>query len=79
MSRYETNDPVITTKIRISGLQGIGGVVKKIENIWSSTHMDKIIPCLLYKIQIGDYRAGQGRHTPEVTIGDTVKSPFANC
>ena len=82
MCHYETNDPAITTKIRVSGLQGIGGVVKKIENedlaenIWSSTHMDKIIPSLLYNIQIGDYRAGQGRHTPEVTIGDTVKSPL---
>jgi len=82
MCHYETNDPVVTTQIRVSGLQGIGGVVRKIENedlaenIWSPTHMDKIIPSLLYNIQIGEYRAGQGRHTPDLAIGDSVKSPL---
>ena len=81
MCHFETNDPSVTTKIRVSGLQGIGGVVRKIENedlaenIWSPTHMDKIIPSLLYNIQIGDYRAGHG-HTPDLAIGDQVKSPL---
>jgi hypothetical protein len=42
--------------------QGLGGVVRKIvnedlaENIWHSQHMDKIIPSLLYNIQIEDYK-----------------------
>jgi len=75
----------VTTKIRVSGLQGIGGVVRKIENedlaenIWSPTHMDKIIPSLLYNIQIGDYKAGQGRsQTPDLSnLGDQdCKSPL---
>ena len=26
------------------------------ENIWDQRHMDKIIPSLLYNIQIGDYK-----------------------
>ena len=73
----------MTTKIRISGLQGIGGVVRKIENedlaenIWAPTHMDKIIPSLLYNIQIGDYKkAGQGRsQTPDIGDED-CKSPL---
>jgi hypothetical protein len=42
----------------------LGGVVRKIvnedlaENIWHSQHMDKIIPSLLYNIQIEDYKVG---------------------
>jgi len=85
MCHFETNDPEVTTKIRVSGLQGIGGVVRKIENedlaenIWSPTHMDKIIPSLLYNIQIGDYKAGQGRsQTPDLSnLGDQdCKSPL---
>merc|ERR1719208_798210 len=83
MCHYETNDPTVTTKIRVSGLQGIGGVVRKIENetaaenIWQTTHMDKIIPSLLYNIQIGDYKkAGQGRsQTPEL-VDDDCKTPL---
>jgi len=73
MCHFETNDPTITNKIRVSGLKGIGGVVRKTvneelaENIWNQQHMDKIIPSLLYNIQIADYKAGQGRsQTPDL-------------
>jgi len=85
MCHYETNDPVVTTQIRVSGLQGIGGVVRKIEsedlaeNIWSTTHMDKIIPSLLYNIQIGDYKVGGGRsQTPDLAnlSEEDTKSPL---
>ena len=83
MCHFETNLPSVTTKIRVSGLQGIGGVVRKIENedlaenIWAPTHMEKIIPSLLYNIQIGDYKkAGQGRsQTPDLG-GEDCKSPL---
>lgn len=83
MCHYETNLKSVTNKIRVSGLQGVGGVVRKIENetaaenIWQTTHMDKIIPSLLYNIQIGDYKkAGQGRsQTPEL-VDDDCKSPL---
>merc|ERR1719391_698486 len=70
MCHSETNDTDITTRIRVSGLKGIGGVVKKIvndelaENIWNQHHMDKIIPSLLYNIQIGDYRSTGRSQTP---------------
>jgi protein EFR3 len=43
-------------------IKGLGGVVRKIvnedlaENIWHPQHMDKIIPSLLYNIQIEDYK-----------------------
>ena len=82
MCHFETNLITTTTSIRVSGLQGIGGVVRKIENenlagnIWDPTHMDKIIPSLLYNIQIGDYKAGHSRsQTPDLDDGKS-KSPL---
>ncbi|XP_023335599.1 protein EFR3 homolog cmp44E [Eurytemora carolleeae] len=85
MCHSESNDPVVTSSIRISGLKGIGGVVRKIvnedlaENIWDQRHMDKIIPSLLYNIQIGDYKAGLGRsQTPDLGAisGQETLSPL---
>lgn len=44
-------------RLRISGLQGLQGVVRKTVaddlqcNIWKSTHMDKIVPSLLFNMQ----------------------------
>jgi len=84
MCHYETNDPNVTKQIRVSGLQGIGGVVKKTvnedltKNIWNQTHIDKIIPSLLYNIQIGEYKASQGRcQTPDLGVSnDDLKSPL---
>ena len=82
MCHFETNLPSVTTSIRVSGLQGIGGVVRKIENenlagnIWDPTHMDKIIPSLLYNIQIGDYKVGHSRsQTPDLDDGN-CRSPL---
>ena len=43
-------------RIRVAGLQGIQGVVRKTVsdelqvNIWDHTHMDKIVPSLLYNM-----------------------------
>jgi len=85
MCHVQTNDPDITLQIRVSGLQGIGGVVRKTvnedlaENIWSQTHMDKIIPSLLYNIQIGEYRDGAGRsQTPDLgtVSNEDLQSPM---
>jgi len=84
MCHYETNDPNVTKQIRISGLQGIGGVVKKTvnedltKNIWNQTHIDKIIPSLLYNIQIGEYKVSQGRcQTPDLGVNnDDLKTPL---
>ena len=50
-------------------VQGIGGVVRKTvneelaENIWNQQHMDKIIPSLLYNIQIADYKVFHSNFT----------------
>ena len=44
-------------RLRVAGLQGLQGVVRKTvsddlqTNIWEPTHMDKIVPSLMYNIQ----------------------------
>ncbi|XP_075454741.1 protein EFR3 homolog B isoform X2 [Ascaphus truei] len=47
----------IRTKIRMAGIKGLQGVVRKTvndelqANIWEPQHMDKIVPSLLYNLQ----------------------------
>ncbi|XP_077788800.1 protein EFR3 homolog A isoform X2 [Podarcis muralis] len=51
------SDPEIRDEIRIAGIRGIQGVVRKTVNdelratIWEPQHMDKIVPSLLYNMQ----------------------------
>ncbi|XP_041951054.1 protein EFR3 homolog B isoform X1 [Alosa sapidissima] len=57
-SGYE--DPDIRTKIRMAGIKGLQGVVRKTvndelqANIWEPQHMDKIVPSLLFNLQSGE-------------------------
>ncbi|XP_049551805.1 protein EFR3 homolog B isoform X3 [Orcinus orca] len=50
-------DLEIKTKIRMSGIKGLQGVVRKTvndelqANIWDPQHMDKIVPSLLFNLQ----------------------------
>ncbi|XP_057879467.1 protein EFR3 homolog A isoform X1 [Melospiza georgiana] len=50
-------DPEIQNEIRIAGIRGIQGVVRKAVNdelratIWEPQHMDKIVPSLLFNMQ----------------------------
>ncbi|XP_074058497.1 protein EFR3 homolog A isoform X2 [Macrotis lagotis] len=50
-------DPEIRKEIRIAGIRGIQGVVRKTVNdelratIWEPQHMDKIVPSLLFNMQ----------------------------
>ncbi|XP_073529951.1 protein EFR3 homolog B isoform X2 [Phyllobates terribilis] len=54
-SSYE--DMEIRTNIRMAGIKGLQGVVRKTvndelqANIWEPQHMDKIVPSLLYNLQ----------------------------
>jgi protein EFR3 len=58
-SMCHSNDSNIEscTRLRISGLHGLQGVVRKTVtddlqcNIWKPTHMDKIVPSLLFNMQ----------------------------
>uniref|UniRef100_A0A7N4V7Z4 Protein EFR3 homolog A n=1 Tax=Sarcophilus harrisii TaxID=9305 RepID=A0A7N4V7Z4_SARHA len=51
------SDPEIWKEIRIAGIRGIQGVVRKTVNdelratIWEPQHMDKIVPSLLFNMQ----------------------------
>lgn len=57
-SSYE--DPDIRTNIRMAGIRGLQGVVRKTvndelqANIWDPQHMDKIVPSLLFNLQSGE-------------------------
>ncbi|XP_068609688.1 protein EFR3 homolog B isoform X1 [Brachionichthys hirsutus] len=58
-SSYE--DPDVRTKIRMAGINGLQGVVRKTvndelqANIWDPQHMDKIVPSLLFNLQSGEH------------------------
>ncbi|XP_056283912.1 protein EFR3 homolog B isoform X3 [Pseudoliparis swirei] len=60
MCHSSLEDPDIRTKIRISGIKGLQGVVRKTvndelqANIWDPQHMDKIVPSLLFNLQSGE-------------------------
>ncbi|XP_071544335.1 protein EFR3 homolog cmp44E isoform X1 [Panulirus ornatus] len=51
------DEEVIRKQLRIAGIKGLQGVVRKTdwdnlgENIWLPTHMEKIVPSLLYNMQ----------------------------
>ncbi|KAK2183320.1 hypothetical protein NP493_315g01029 [Ridgeia piscesae] len=52
-------DPDVRARLRTAGVRGLQGVVRKTVsddlqvNIWEKTHMDKIVPSLLYNMQVG--------------------------
>nr|XP_049701457.1 protein EFR3 homolog cmp44E isoform X1 [Helicoverpa armigera] len=53
-------DKVQRDNIRLAGIQGLQGVIRKtvsddlVENIWEAQHMDKIVPSLLYNMQTAE-------------------------
>ncbi|XP_075057259.1 protein EFR3 homolog B isoform X3 [Mixophyes fleayi] len=57
MCHSSFEDMEIRTKIRMAGIKGLQGVVRKTvndelqANIWDPQHMDKIVPSLLYNLQ----------------------------
>ncbi|XP_012216133.1 protein EFR3 homolog cmp44E [Linepithema humile] len=61
MCHSNNDDPAIRKQIRLAGIQGLQGVVRKtlsddlVENIWEPVHMDKIVPSLLYNMQNSRY------------------------
>ncbi|XP_077008410.1 protein EFR3 homolog B [Tamandua tetradactyla] len=57
MCHSSHDDLEVKTKIRMSGIKGLQGVVRKTvndelqANIWDPQHMDKIVPSLLFNLQ----------------------------
>lgn len=48
----------VSDSIRLAGIRGLQAVVRKtvsddlVENIWEQQHMDKIVPSLLFNMQV---------------------------
>ncbi|XP_071449054.1 protein EFR3 homolog cmp44E isoform X2 [Hetaerina americana] len=57
MCHSNYSEPELRDKIRLAGIKGLQGVVRKtvsddlVENIWEAVHMDKIVPSLLFNMQ----------------------------
>uniref|UniRef100_A0A8D3EAZ8 EFR3 homolog Bb n=1 Tax=Scophthalmus maximus TaxID=52904 RepID=A0A8D3EAZ8_SCOMX len=75
MCHSSFEDPDVRTKIRMAGIKGLQGVVRKTvndelqANIWDPQHMDKIVPSLLFNLQTGEpiCRGGGCRRGAELT------------
>ncbi|XP_077412960.1 protein EFR3 homolog A isoform X3 [Vanacampus margaritifer] len=77
-------DPDTRTRIRVAGIKGLQGVVRKTVNdelqaiIWEPQHMDKLIPSMLFNMQDADDmdRVGAGHpSTPCVSGQDGDENP----
>uniref|UniRef100_A0A3B4ZA96 Protein EFR3 homolog A n=1 Tax=Stegastes partitus TaxID=144197 RepID=A0A3B4ZA96_9TELE len=77
-------DPETRTRIRVAGIKGLQGVVRKTVNdelqaiIWEQQHMDKLIPSMLFNMQDSDDldRAGHPS-TPSGAGQDGEENPAA--
>ncbi|XP_035729453.1 protein EFR3 homolog cmp44E-like [Vespa mandarinia] len=80
MCHSNHDDPTIRKQIRLAGIQGLQGVVRKtlsddlVENIWEPVHMDKIVPSLLYNMQNTRY-ANKEDATPECPTEERSDPP----
>lgn len=78
MCHNNHNDANIRDNIRLAGIRGLQGVIRKtvsddlVENIWEAVHMDKIVPSLLYNMQDSRYFESEA-HSPEP--GEEKNSP----
>ncbi|XP_069366868.1 protein EFR3 homolog A isoform X4 [Paralichthys olivaceus] len=78
------DDPETRTRIRVAGIKGLQGVVRKTVNdelqaiIWEPQHMDKLIPSMLFNMQDSDDldRAGHPG-TPSGAGQDGDENPAA--
>ncbi|XP_075067802.1 protein EFR3 homolog A [Mixophyes fleayi] len=76
------SDPEVQTEIRIAGIRGIQGVVRKTVNdelratIWEPQHMDKIVPSLLFNMQkMEDNESRPGPPASPSVVGDKEETP----
>lgn len=80
MCHSNQNVPELQDKIRLAGIKGLQGVVRKtvcddlVENIWEPVHMDKIVPSLLYNMQNSRYHVKEA-DTPDPPQEERVDPP----
>ncbi|XP_012151872.1 protein EFR3 homolog stmA isoform X2 [Megachile rotundata] len=83
MCHSNHSDPAICKQIRLAGIQGLQGVVRKtlsddlVENIWEPVHMDKIVPSLLYNMQNSRYSSKEDATSDSPTEERTDPPQFA--
>uniref|UniRef100_A0AAY4B356 Protein EFR3 homolog B n=1 Tax=Denticeps clupeoides TaxID=299321 RepID=A0AAY4B356_9TELE len=79
MCHSSFEDPDIRTKIRMAGIRGLQGVVRKTvndelqANIWDPQHMDKIVPSLLFNLQQDEAAESQ---SPSPGVEKEKESPI---
>lgn len=58
MCHSNETEKSVSDSIRLAGIRGLQAVVRKtvsddlVENIWEQQHMDKIVPSLLFNMQV---------------------------
>lgn len=71
---HGNNDNIeLRDSIRMAGIRGLQGVIRKtvsddlVENIWDKQHMEKIVPSLLFNMQVQKLK---------LTIADPCRNIF---
>lgn len=70
MCHGSVDDSELRSQIRMAGIKGLQGVIRKtvsddlVENIWERQHMEKIVPSLLFNMQSGNTREEVNEEQP---------------
>ncbi|XP_037829804.1 protein EFR3 homolog B-like isoform X2 [Kryptolebias marmoratus] len=78
MCHSDHNDPDTQIKIRVSGIRGLQGVVRKTVddelqvNIWEPRHMEQIVPALLVNLQRSHCNSGSPAEQTEVCFRELL-------
>ncbi|XP_037552469.1 protein EFR3 homolog B [Nematolebias whitei] len=78
MCHSDHNDHDTQIKIRVSGIRGLQGVVRKTVddelqvNIWEPRHMEQIVPALLVNLQLSDSSSGSPAEQTEVCFRELL-------
>ncbi|XP_022518642.1 protein EFR3 homolog B isoform X1 [Astyanax mexicanus] len=81
MCHSSFEDPDFRIKIRMAGIKGLQGVVRKTvndelqANIWDPQHMDKIVPSLLFNLQPGEGTESRSPSPLQASEGKEKESP----
>lgn len=85
MCHNNDENPAVRNSIRLAGIKGLQGVVRKtvsddlVENIWESVHMDKIVPSLLYNMQNSRYLENDSDRSADPNETDSPPSLSESC
>lgn len=76
---HGNNDNIeLRDSIRLAGIKGVQGVIRKtvsddlVENIWEKQHMEKIVPSLLFNMQVRIVRGTTEACVPVLHCWDCI-------